>query len=272
MSFVSKLNPGERIYDETNAHLLVGDPVIDGVQMSRGLQPRDLSHHPFGSMPFAESFPRELIIPRSEWPDRIAEMERTKSRISDICDQAGLPCKDQNGTNYCWINAPTHCVEIVRLVQGQPMVILSPASAGGPIKGFRNVGGWGTEGLEWIVENGVVPVDKWPANAIDRRYYTAENKEIARKYRIVEWWDIPTTFDAMMSCLFRRIPVAIGLNWWSHEVTAVDPVKTGSNSFGARIRNSWGMNWEDRGYAVLSESKATPDDAVGPRSAIPTDN
>ena len=78
----------------------------------------------------------------------------------------------------------------------------------------------------------------------------------------------PRNFDQLATCLLSGIPVAIGLNWWSHEVTAMDLVETSPGVFGVRIWNSWGDGWEDRGMAVLSQSKATPDDAVAPRVVI----
>lgn len=219
----------------------------------------------------ATAFPDELLIPRGDWQGMIQEMEERKTRISDLVELAGLPCKDQNGTNFCWINAPVHCVEVMRVVQNQEMVILSPASAGGPIKGYRNVGGWGREGLVYLIENGCCPVDLWPANAIDRRYNTPENRKAALDFRPVEWWELrPRNLDQLMSCLLRRIPVAVGLNWWSHEVSYYDPVWINGQP-GARMRNSWGMNWPAagaRGYSTLQGSRLLPDDAVAPRSVL----
>lgn len=250
--------------------------IIDDGTPDRDLQPPsgfsaglDLSERTSeGYAGVAERFPQELLIPRSEWQARIQEMEETKSRLSDMALAAGLPCKDQNGTNYCWINAPTYCVETVRLTMNQPMVILSPASAGGPIKGYRNVGGWGKEGLEWIVTHGLVPVDKWPANAISSSYNTEENKRLGLNYRVTEWWELqPRNLDELMSCLFRSIPVAVGYSWWGHEVTASDPAWI-DGAIALRIRNSWSMGWGSQGYGILQGNRMFPDDAVAPRVAI----
>lgn len=265
MPYESVLAPGERVFDDNNAYLLVNDPVVNGVQMSRGRILRPAGEPGFGADPTIDR------ISRSEWPDRIEQMEREKSRISDVCDLAGLTVLDQNGTSFCWINAPTHCVEIVRVMQGQPLVRLSPASVGAPIKGYRNQGGWGTEGLRYIAEHGLVPQSLWPPNAIDRKYDTAETREVRTQYRAIEWEELADRdFDLMASYLLNGIPVAIGLNWWSHEVTAVDLVALGGGKYGIRIDNSWGSGWETNGRGILTESKGTPDDACALRVATPS--
>lgn len=252
--------------------LVIDDSTPDSVLFpsghERGL---DLSARPnvdgYGYAGVADRFPSDLVIPRSDWQGIIEEMEQQQSRLSDLCTQAGLPAKDQEQTKYCWINAPVYAVECLRVAQNQEMVILSPASAGAQIKGYRNVGGWGKEGLEWIVEHGVCPVSSWPANGIDRRYATTENKALAMRYRVQEWWELrPRNLDQLISCLLRRIPVAVGYNWWGHEVTAIDAVWQ-SGTVAIRIRNSWG-NWGDNGYGILAGNKMLPDDAVAPRVAL----
>ena len=252
------------VIDEHSWKQFVDDPFVDGEQKSRGWIPHQ---EPYGSKPYATPF-NLPTIPRSEWPARIAELERNEASLQHLIDHAGLPVKDQARTNYCWINNVAHGLEINRLVMGLPKVLLSPASAGGPITGFRNVGGWSTPGLKWVAEKGLVPVDRWPANAIDRRYYTAENQQIALQYRFTEWWELrPRNFDQVATCLLLGVPVLVGLNWWRHAVTYIKLVQHGGG-FGVLINNSWGTRWGENGRAVLSESKATPDDAIAPRVVL----
>jgi hypothetical protein len=215
----------------------------------------------------AEPFPANLIIPRSEWQARIQEKEQAKTRHRDIAALAGLPHKDQANTNYCWINAPVYALEYTRVRQNEPLVILSPASAGARIKNFRNVGGWGLEGLQFLTEQGCCPVSSWPANAISRAYDTAANRELAKRYRVSEWWELrPRNHDELISAVLRGFAVAVGYNWWGHEVTAVDAVWLDGAAWPV-IRNSW-RGWGDDGYGVLQGNRAYADDAVTPRTAF----
>lgn len=251
---------------------LQGCPIIDDdfhpltALGLRGRRERDYEEQPLGFMSCAPSYALPLI-PRSEWDERIRDLEKSQSRIPDICDAMGLKVKDQSNTNFCWCNAPVHCLEIMRVVQGQEYVSLSPASVACPINNFKNAGGWGTDALRYLVEHGAVPSALWPDNAIDRRYDTAESDQQRGHYQVDEWNDLPTTFDAVADRVLSGFPVAIGLNWWGHEVTAVALMKLdGTGRYGMLIDNSWGTGWGQNGRSVLSESKATPDDAVSPRS------
>ncbi len=242
--------------------------IING--LGRGL---DLSQRTAdGYAGVADPFPAELLIPRSEWQARIAERVERKTQLSDLIKQAGLKSKNQANLNYCWVYAPTHCVEIVRTLQNQPQIALSAASAGGPITGYRNVGGWGKTALQWIANKGVCPESVWPDHSLNSKYATADNKTLALDYRVQEWTELePGNLDQLVSMLLRNIPVAIGLAWWSHEVTAVDPVwRDGTVTI--RIRNQWwpdGVHpWGDDNFAELQGSRMIPDDAVAPRVAV----
>jgi len=256
---------GRTVIDDSNFQTVLPPPP----GLSTGRLPRDWNKHPYGQTPYAAPFNLPLI-PRGEWKQRIEEKEAKQTTIRHFCERAKLTVLDQNGTNYCWINAPTFAMMVTRLMMGLPTVRLSPASVGAKIKNFRNNGGWGTEGLEYIAEHGLVPQDQWPPNAINRQYDNAASDAERPKYRCLEWWDLkPGNFDQVATCVLLNIPVAIGLNWWSHEVTAVG-IKSDGNRYLLEIANSWGTGYEENGYGLLSESKGTPDDAVAPRVATPS--
>jgi hypothetical protein len=248
-------------------YLIIGDNDAvpeDATLHFKGQLPRDFAKVPLGSIPEASVFGLPLID-EAEWPERIRDMANEQSRLSDIIKSSGMAALNQGQTNFCWANGPVNAVRAIRTVQNQGYIGLSPASVACLINNFRNEGGWGTEALKWIVSNGIVPTDLWPANAINRQYFTAEAKETALKYRVQEWWDLtPRSMKELATCLLMRIPVAIGLNWWRHEVMAVDLVDKDS----ILIWNSWGDDWPSSGaggFSVLRGYKALPDDAVAPR-------
>lgn len=261
-AFYSKLRPHEVLIDDGNAAARAPiNPVINGERKLMGYVPRDRSKVPEGSMPFSRSFDLPKI-PRSEWPERIEEMEKTKTRLSDISDAQGIQSLDQNGTNFCWCNAVVGALQLVRAHMGEPYVKLSPASVAAPIKGYSNQGGWGGEALSYIVKHGIASIEHWPANAINRSYDNAQSQANRELHKVTEWLDLPEgDFEAVMTCLFHRIPVAVGLSWWSHEVLYCDPVMFGRDDFGVRFRNSWSNSYGDHGFNTLHESKARPSDA-----------
>jgi hypothetical protein len=259
--------PGEIVIDDSNYQNFVDtDPIIDGERKTRGLMPRDFNRVPFGSMPFANKYPQDLMIDPSQWDGLYDKMVAEESFLSQIWKRQGVEVQDQNGTNFCWFFGPVSALLAVYARNNQPYVKLSPAFGACQIKNFRNEGGWGNEALEFLVANGCCRADLWPPTAINRKYLTEEAKADAATRKVTEWWDLPPkNFNALMSALFYRIPVAVGYNWWGHEVCALDPVRIEKGVWGIRIVNSWGASWSESGFGILNKSKATPDDAVAPR-------
>ena len=262
---------GHIINDETIgklADILHPKEFGKGLDLATRPNPGGLGYGALASVPFNPDW----LVPRHEWQARIEERQRREWQLSDRIRLAKLPAKQQGHTNLCWANAPTACVEVNRIVMNQPLVILSPASVAGPINGYRNEGGWGLSALKRLVSSGAVPVEHWPANAIDRKFGTEANWRIGQAYRCVKWCELePGNLDQLISMLFRNIPVAVGLSWWGHEVYACDPQWV-DGAIAYRFRNSWGQ-WGttgepgQEGFSVLQGSKMNADDAVCPMSA-----
>jgi len=205
------------------------------------------------------------LIQESEWDEVMDQLEKAKATIYDLTIARNLPCKDQGRTNYCWVNAPTHCCEIVRLMETGRSISYSPASAGAIIKGFRNVGGWGSQALDYFREYGLNLSEDWPDNAIDRRYYTAENQAAKAEHKTLEFY-VLASWQERVSCLLAGIPTADGYSWWGHEVIGAGIVK---QSHDLLIRNSWSMQWGDRGYGTLTGNRRFADDSVAITAMTP---
>ena len=250
------------INDQTPEHMLYWDDRLTGLILPAGRG----SGYAYGGV--AEPFPDSLLIPRSDWQAMIEELTQRASLLSLMCDELNVVVEDQSRTNYCWCNAPTHCMKIIRAIQGEPLIDLSAASVGAQITGYRNVGGWGKTALEFIASKGVVPTSLWPKNQIDRRYATPEALAAAQAYRFTEWWELePNNLDQLASCLIRGFPVSVGLDWWSHQVTYVDPLWL-DGEFAVRFDNSWGQGYGTNGRGVIQGRRILPSDATTPRVAL----
>lgn len=260
------------------------DPVVDGIPVSKGLIPRDYSKYPVGYLNCAPGmhavdFP---LIPRSEWSDRIKQMEAEKSRLSDIrcTGNAGgiIPSLDQNGKGFCWAHSSTGAIMILRAVMGLPYVPLSAFAVACMIKNFQDEGGWGAQSLDFITQKGVPSSQFWPMQSMERSNDNPATWANASLHRATAGWvdlqaaqyDRKLSFDQVGTLLLSRVPVVGDFNWWSHSVCLLDLVETSPGQFGVRILNSWGDSWSDRGMGVLSGDHAVPDGAVAPLVTIPS--
>jgi hypothetical protein len=267
MSFTSSTF-GQRVYDDSNYQMLLEQSRTYGADNNygTGYVQRDWQAHPYGSLPYANPLPQELILDMDEIIERIEHREKTGTQTSQLLRRNQVRPKNQGQTNYCWNNCVVGAVESNRFFNGLPYIPLSAASVGGPITNYRNVGGWPIDAVKFVAEKGVVPSSLWPDNAIDRRYDTPETQAARNLHKIISWWDIPqNSMQAILSLLCQNITIPVGLLWWRHAVEYVDPLYFGGrdwiNSFGTRLKNSWG-DWEDDGYGILRGSKMVPDDAI----------
>ncbi len=243
-------------------------PVVDGQFKGRGLVPRDYQKHPIGYLG-AKAKPFDIpLIPESEWEARRAEQDRTKAKLSDIrnrgMDGKPIPSRDQNGKGYCWAHSSVSASLLVRAVNNQPYADLSAYAVACIIKGYRDEGGWGSESLEWIAENGVPSSQFWPQQSMSRSNDNPAMRENAKLHKISEWMDAePQNKAQLVTCLLLGIPVVVDYDWWSHSVCAMDLVSL--SPFRIRILNSWGDSWSENGSGILEGNKAMPDGQIAPR-------
>ena len=225
---------------------------------------------------FEGSKPVGDTIPRSEWGARIKAAQG--NLISDKIKAAGMKAKDQNGLGYCWVYASTRTVEIRRMMEGLPFVDLSPESVGGPCTHWRNEGGYASEAFNQLENFGACEssfTDK--PHSLNVKKWKAGWQENAKKHETIDWYEIGTSFDEVVTCLLNLSPVSIGLDWWGHEITVLDPIILPPNTaspntpdgltVGLLCMNSWGVDWPTQGANGLfcvDESSGTPDGAASP--------
>lgn len=227
-----------------------------------GYEARDYSTHPEGTLLYAAPFSLPLI-PRVEWRERIEEMTKTLTRLSDLVKRAAWKPKHQARTNFCWANGTTMAVEIARIVSGQTHVPLSAASVACMITGFRNRGGWGGQAIEYGSQHGWVPEAQWPGNAIDQQYNTPANNALRVKYRAKDWQELKArSFDQLMTLLLSRIPCLRADNRWSHLIAVMDPMVLKDGRFACLCPNS-GLGRDANGYTIIAEDFGGPDEAYG---------
>lgn len=254
MGFESQLSSNCPIFSDADPYPVPPPDCSTGYEQPVGVQS-------MLDAPYMSPFPQELYIPRSEWDDRIEEMEREKSSAHDVALQAGVRIKDQDGYGYCWAFGTCSAVELARSYAGLPYVELSATSVAGPVKNYRNQGGWGKEALDYSVEHGWAPVSLWPEvpAGASSRYDTHECQLERAKNKVTEWWEIqPRDFDAMASALLHQFAAGAGYNHWGHLICNCKLVKK-NGQYGVFFRNSWKASWGDNGCGVLLGGKAIPD-------------
>jgi len=263
------------IIDESNWREHAGENgVLDKENPNSGGEERLFGCRPRvstpGSLKFAAA-PTFEVYPRNELSSRLKDLKQANSTLRDISRFAGIESKDQANTNYCHANSPALAIEILRAVQGESHVVLSPGSIGGPVTGYRNDGAVIEDDLRQIVEYGAATVDFVPANQISKSGWKPGAVENAALHKVTHWWDLGYKDDRMFlrcaTLVLQGIPVCVGYNWWSHAVTLTGLVEISSGRFGFEFRNSWGSSYGDDGYGVLAEGKGTPDSAYAPRQA-----
>lgn len=260
------------IIDEDNWREHAGeDLVLDKSNPNSGGDTRLFGCRPRISQPGTLKYaaaPTFDVYPRNELSSRIKDQGSTLRQISK---QAGIQSKNQAQTNYCHANSPALAVEILRAVQGEAHVVLSPGSIGGPVTGYRNDGAAIEDDLRQIVEFGIATVDFVPANQVSKAGWKPGAMENAALHKVTNWWDLGQKDDRMFlrcaTLVLQGIPVCVGYNWWLHAVTLTGLVEISSGKFGFEFRNSWGASYGDDGYGVLAEGKGTPDDAYAPWQA-----
>ncbi len=242
-------------------------PVMSG---STGHVNRDWNKKPFGSLDFAKPFGRQKLD-RKALIERIKEKDEANSWMTDIIRHYKRPILNQGKTNYCHVNAPTGCVMTKQCLMGGGWHSLSPASVGGPVTGYKNIGGWGGPALKRIKDFGIYYVEDWPANAIERKYMTTEGSRRALENQITDWEETEEgDFLALATLVCDDIPCFIGIPNWGHEVEVTQILYDESKDiFSPYGPNSWGQYNNDGGFYQVTEKYIRGFDCYGAVSVDP---
>lgn len=218
------------------------------------------------------AFPQELLIPEVEWKERYEEIKAKNRLLSTFCKWAtaklGVKWLNQNPTNYCWCYAVVQIVMLLKLLQNDTYRRLAPASVACLIKDFQNVGGWGSEALEFISTDGVADEEHWPQptamEAIKQgRKYVESSRDNASLTKIKAWWRIKT-LNEKMSCLLRRIPVASGYLRIGHEMASIDPYFSDRGEPGCYDLDSYASKNGEHNAKIMLGRQMVGDDMVAP--------
>jgi hypothetical protein len=236
---------------------------------SKGHIERDFAKYPVGYLKCARPFDLPLI-PEANWQAildaRKAGGQFLSTSVRQFCGPSGgrMPSRDQNGKGYCWFHSGTSAMLLARGAAGEPWADLSAYMGACLIKNYRDEGGWGAEGVEWVAVNGIATSDFWPQQSMSRSNDTPEMRANAKLHRWTEWRDLddsgPNLKAQLVTALLMGYPVVVDFNWWSHSVCAVDLVSL--NPFQIRIWNSWGDGWSDGGMGILEGNHAMPNGAL----------
>jgi hypothetical protein len=257
------------IIDDSNASQYAG-MIMDGV-MSSGYEARDYSQFSMGSVAPVYNGKR---FSRREWPDMIKRQDDNHTSPWHHHKAAKAPILDQNGFPYCWMFGTVAGIMTGYAKQGLPGPHLSATAPAAQGKNYRKEGGWAGEALKYIKQFGLPTIQTWPEHSLDRRHANNHEQQLdAQRHGVVEFLELEQQdFEMAMSILLdpdNPCPVTMGLMWWGHLVCGLKAVQLSRNEFGIVIVNSWSENWENGGFAVLSESKATAHEYIAIQSVSP---
>lgn len=266
------------IDDSTNSDILY--PKIDGEEKGHGydetqvivVPERPTLQHLFGDGPG-----QLQLIPESEWDARFEEQEALQSSLEHIRMRGNngrmIDALDQNGQGYCWNYSNNSALMLLRAAANLPHVRFSGHANACLIKNYRDEGGWGALGADYIMKNGSPSVEFWKEKSMSRSNDTPEMRANALQHRVTEDWSDQTlspydrtlTTQQRATLLFNNIPLIGDYNWWSHSICEIRWYRIERGSWGPKILNSWSNNWEENGMSVLRGSKARSDGAVALR-------
>lgn len=230
-----------------------------GSEHGTGYEPRDYASFPLNGM----AHNRAATIKRlsmKEIIERIKEKNANKSWVKDHCDRVGLGVKNQRSSSYCWIHAPVRGMECKRVMSGGTVLTLSAFYAGSRIKGGRNQGGSGVQGVEWLAKHGTCLESMWePMKFSGQVTPEIEASAMSHQISIFEELD-PSDHELIYSSVVQDDPITVGIPVWTHEVLLTFLVEENGYVYPG-IDNSWGASYGTNGRSVLHGAYTRFDEA-----------
>ncbi len=235
---------------------------------STGLIPRDYRSHPSGYLSCAPTFSDALLIPESEWEERLKEQQANKGSLFDLRESKydTLKSLDQDGLGLCWAFSSTKSVMYLRAIMNEPGVRLSAWWVAGKVVRWQDQGYWGSASLKQIADGGVPSEAKCPA--YKQSYDTADVAADAATRKVTEWWDGTEDRDRnrqiMVTAFLLGLAPVMDLNFLGHSMCGC--YLESINPLVVYCDNSWGeSSGVKRGLYKLTGSEAIPDGVVVPR-------
>ena len=223
----------------------------------------DVVHYPSGLIDsptddlMGAAFPDSLLVPRSDWRERIEERAKRKHSLSNYYDCV----YNQNPESSCVHNALAAAFGIRRClsVGEKYRVITAPMSSYGQVARSRNSGStmWGS--MEYSVEFGQLPSNKHAdtfahtlhENTPFTRRLSEGWQKTARHFRTMpDGWFRIASKEQFASALLNDMPIVYGRS--GHSICAEDLLMDGRR-FVVRYRDSYGRNRGDNGRLYDSE-------------------
>lgn len=242
-------------------------PIIAGQPKGRGLIKRDFKAHPVGCFASQTAFPRELLIPREAWKDRLAQQQADRAGLEDVRNRGAngsrIPALDQGQFPFCWGHSSTMAEMLARAQMGLPYEQLSAFAVCCMITHYQKVGGFCAKSADFIATRGAPTTALWAQQSMDKSHDNPETWANAKLHRVIKRYDLePGNRDQYISAKLRGFPSANDYNWWEHSVAGMDLKHIDPNDPDGDegdILNSWG-NWsQDDGIGRVKGRKLIPD-------------
>lgn len=242
----------------------------------RGHIPRDYEKEPYGSVHGA--FPDELLFDISDMSAVLAILKEQREQgaaLDQLWIRSGVKSLHQQRTSMCWMFAVLQAVLAIRAKAGLPYIEPCVASASLPCMGWRDNGGWSTNGTRWVSKNGFNTVEETGTDQVTfpRSLYTEDMKAKAKARVITEWIECsPRSKRHQISLGCHGRPVSVGYNRLGHAICQLAIKEIESGSLGAVLVDNYGdSSWTDQhGMYIMRGDLFVADDAVAPGVVKPT--